>query len=121
MGECRQKTEAGQGQSKDGQAARACRRSPFEGGGGDGEYECNVNADWNEATMASVMVLRRTPEAGLVLATFLVDFLCIGLKVAWQEVGLNREEILDKLKFSPVPLARTPIAGVRLMVAGAVR
>src|SRR5947207_2226968 len=53
---------------------------------------CMMNADWRERGQAVPFVLREGPGGRYVMATFMIDLWCAGLKDAWGRVDVLRNE-----------------------------
>lgn len=59
----------------------------------DGEVvACVVNGDWRTRGQAIPFVLRRGPGGSLVMASYMVDLWCAGLKDAWGGAGVGMAE-----------------------------
>lgn len=106
-------------------AARKLNVNPFRLAGQRGEtVACYINEGWDEQGMASMYVLRRTAGHGIVMASFLVDTWCAGLKDAWGRLDMTlgefEEQILDRIP-EEVQLTRIEIDEVRRLVAGGIR
>ena len=104
---------------------RATVGSPYVRIGNTGELvACYVNRHWHDRGMASIYVLRRVTGGGHVLAAFLVDIWCIGLKDAWGNLSITQQEfqesVLERLP-AEMELARVDPDVVRRLVAGGIR
>lgn len=108
------------------QALRVHGGSPYRHAARSGELvACYVNEGWKENGMATVFVLRRTITQGLVMAAFLVDIWCAGLKDAWGWLNATMDEFRDRVLHPPGgrpdDLKRVDLAVVRQLVAGGIR
>ncbi len=64
-------------------------------------HECLINPDWQESGMATVLVCRKQPSGNLIVGLYLVDVLCLGLKITYfyfnQTARYYEEELKDLL------------------------
>lgn len=75
---------------------RAASKSPYQRIAERGEIKaCYMTRDWREHGMGSIYCLRTQPGGGYALASFLIDFWCLGLKDAWGRLDLAMEEFRD--------------------------
>ncbi|MFQ5502665.1 MAG: hypothetical protein ACE5EQ_10260 [Phycisphaerae bacterium] len=99
--------------------------SPYQRIGRSGEVvACYINEDWEKSGFASLFVLRRSRDQGLVLAAFLVDLWCIGLKDAWGRLDITMDEFKNGILNSHrrvVDLVRIDLDTVKHLVAGGIR
>ncbi len=99
--------------------------SPYQRIGRSGEVvACYINENWKKSGCASLFVLRRSRDQGLVLAAFLVDLWCIGLKDAWGRLDFTMEEFKKGILNSDrayVDLVRIDLDTVKHLVTGGIR
>ncbi len=65
-----------------------CSRWPFR--------LCTINADWQESLVASIVMTRRRPDGGIVVACYYVDLGCLGVKKAIIQVNAT-QDFVDRL------------------------
>jgi hypothetical protein len=99
--------------------------SPFRRAGMfDGKLECYATAGYFEKGLGDFIVLGQVPGGSYVMACFLVDFWCVGLKDAWGRPVPSRHEfeetILDPWR-ERATLVRVEAKDVHRYVAGAIR
>ena len=97
--------------------------SPYRRLGSVGEIEaCYINSNWQTEGLASIQFIRDT-SSGLAMASFLVDFWCIGLKDAFGSINLLREEVETNLNHarSQFSLTRVDPEIARKLIASAIR
>jgi SEC-C motif len=58
---------------------------------------CYLNADWKEQGLARIVVTRSQENGQIMVAAFLVDTFCLGVKNAFCNEGLGRRQIEAKL------------------------
>ncbi len=83
-----------------------------------------INREWREAGIASLAAVRRAPDGRLVLAAFLVDVWCTGLKDAWGRVDMPPGELdrwLSRTRDAGMEMVSVDEALARRLVAGGVR
>ncbi len=56
-----------------------------------------INSDWKESGLARITVSRLQANGRLILANFLVDIFCLGVKDAFCHADIAREEMLDEI------------------------
>jgi hypothetical protein len=103
---------------------KAQSNSPYKRIGQAGQVEaCYVNSDWRDSGMASVYVIRRNPEGGHAIASFLIDVWCAGLKDAWGRIDFMQEDIDHALKRArdTFELQRIDVEAARDLVAAGIR
>src|SRR3954467_12820115 len=86
---------------------------------------CVMNADWRERGQAVAYVLREGPGGRYVIATFMIDLWCAGLKDAWGRVDVRRDEFDEMIEKTHDQMDGTmedvSIDEVAEVVAGSVR
>jgi len=112
-------------QQKRHQSARLNGGSPYRRIGRAGELlACYINRRWREQGCATIFVLRRSRDQGLVIASFYVDIWCAGLTDARGHVGVAMEEF-DRLihgrRSAEIELVRTDHDVVAGIIAGGIR
>ncbi len=64
-------------------------------------HECFINPDWQESGMATVLVSRKQPSGNIIVGVYIVDVLCLGLKITYfyfnQTARYYEEELKDLL------------------------
>jgi hypothetical protein len=97
--------------------------SPYRKLNGPGEIvACYVNADWRDAGIATIHVLKRIP-GGHAMAAFLVDLWCIGLKDAYGRLDILPSEFdegLDRAR-ADMEIARIDPALALRLIRGSIR
>ncbi|TDG35514.1 hypothetical protein EZJ43_12890 [Pedobacter changchengzhani] len=58
--------------------------------------KCYINADWEEAGIANVIVSREHTNGNFTLGVYLIDFKCLGIKDAYFKFNLSADDF-DKL------------------------
>lgn len=89
----------------------------------DGPIECYINSNWHESGEASINVLRPMPGGGNLVASFLIDLWCSGLKDAFGRLNVARSDFEKHIHnpnfdFEVIPL---DLATAQRLVAGAMR
>lgn len=107
------------------ESARLRAVNPYQRIGQSGEVvACYINENWDESGSATIFVLRRSRDQGLVLASFYVDLWCAGLKDAWGRLDITleefRERILDKT-MTQFDLVRIDLGTIQSIVTGGIR
>jgi len=84
-------------------------------------HECLINPSWREHGLAHILISRRQPGGNLVVATYLVDTWCLGLKRTYCEADVPPGEYKARLRAGmyqeerpakcPLPLAHQIIYG----------
>jgi hypothetical protein len=97
----------------------------------EGPIECYINSNWHESGEASINVLRPLPDGGNLVAAFLVDLWCSGLKDAFGRLNIARSDFHEHLNnpnrdFQMLPLdlitaQRLIAGGMRLSVENGFR
>jgi|GEM_PF-941747 len=110
-----------------GKKYKFCCKGKFQAGGSGPENlalfpleRIVVNPDWREQGLAMVVVIRRMPGAEFMVASYLTDIFCLGLKDTSLETGLGHEELrlfLSAFQGHPVEI---PYEDARSLVLGAV-
>ncbi len=59
-------------------------------------FQCIINEDWKESRIASIHISRKQPSGKIVLASYLIDLKCLGLKDTFYNFNLESDE-LDKM------------------------
>ncbi len=98
--------------------------SPYQRiGRAAGAIDCYINEGWQTQGMASITVRKEAPAEGGVLAAFLVDLWCIGLKDAWGRIGISRSEFEEAMQRTAPEnkQVRVDLAVVKRLVAGSIR
>ena len=87
--------------------------------------ECVMNGDWRERGQAVALLLLSVPGGGLALAYFLVDLWCCGLKDAWGNLDVAREQFEDSVdqyvQRHDMPMEQVDVAELRQVIAGGLR
>lgn len=89
-----------------------------------GEIECYCTEAWQEQGMASILAVKDLPSGGKVLAAFLVDLWCCGLKDAWGRLDITAAEVDEAVEGAEqrgASMVPTDIDIVRELVAGGIR
>jgi hypothetical protein len=64
-------------------------------------HECLINSDWQSSGMATVLVSRKQPSGNFIVGVYIVDVLCLGLKITYfyfnQTARYYEEELKDLL------------------------
>ncbi len=64
-------------------------------------HECLINPDWHSSGMATVLVSRQQPSGNILVGVYIVDVLCLGLKITYfyfnQTARYYEEELKDLL------------------------
>ncbi|MFQ5424243.1 MAG: hypothetical protein ACE5F9_09725 [Phycisphaerae bacterium] len=112
-------------QQKRHHSARLTGGSPYRQIGRSGELvACYINEGWRERGCATIFVVRRSRDRGMVVASFYVDLWCAGLKDAWGRFGVKMEEF-DRWIHNGLPdetkLIRTDYDVVAGIIAGGIR
>ncbi len=106
-------------------AHRARSGSPYRLIGERGTTQaCFINGNWRDEGLATMHVVKRGPDGRSVVASFLVDIWCMGLKDAWGVVGMSEREFLERLESNPycdLEIQRVDIDLVKRLVAGGIR
>lgn len=104
---------------------RASAASPFQRIGSTGEIEaCYVNANWRDTGQASIFLLRRHPAGGYAMAAYLVDLWCTGLKDAFGDLGMTRQEFESRFlqrAEDRMEIVRLEPSTAKALVAGGIR
>jgi hypothetical protein len=86
---------------------------------------CVMNADWRERGQACPYILREGPGGRYVMATFMIDLWCAGLKDAWGRVDVLRDKFDQMIAHTDEQMDGTmediSIDEVAEVVAGSVR
>jgi hypothetical protein len=61
-------------------------------------FECLINPDWQESGLARILLSRRQSNGNLIIGTYLVDVLCLGLKNTFCNADISQDEYEYKLK-----------------------
>jgi hypothetical protein len=86
-----------------------------------GEFRCYCVQDQG---IASILVMKTLSGGGRVLAGYLVDFWCCGLKDAWGRLDITAEEfeeMIDRVAGGDATVEKTDLGQVRKIVAGGIR
>ncbi|MBD0256111.1 MAG: hypothetical protein ICV83_10365 [Cytophagales bacterium] len=65
-------------------------------------HECFINPDWQSSGVATILVSRRQPSGNIIVGMYLVDVLCLGLKITYfyfNQTARYYEEELKVLLF----------------------
>ncbi|MCL2639551.1 MAG: hypothetical protein FWD53_01770 [Phycisphaerales bacterium] len=94
-----------------------------EGGNGGGGVECWKQFDPEKLDeMEDFLVFRKVRSGGWVVAFFLVDYLCIGLKDVFCRTDVTPSEIIERCRTqSGMKVQRVSVEEVRSTLAAAVR
>ena len=58
--------------------------------------ECIINGDWeDEKNLSQIVVIRRRPDGNVMMAMFLVDRLCLGVKNAMYRLNMSYPQYLE--------------------------
>jgi len=57
--------------------------------------ECWINQNWQEAGIATLLVSRLQPSGKLIVAGYLIDVFCLGVKDALTRFGISNEEFTE--------------------------
>lgn len=99
--------------------------SPYKRAARTGEIAaCYINEGWDDDGFASMLVLRRVGDSGLVLAAFYSDLWCCGLKDAWGRLDITMHEFEEDVygRFSrDVNMLRVQPSLIRRLVGGGIR
>lgn len=98
--------------------------SPYKRVGQVGQVEaCYINADWRQSGIATIQVIPQNPAGGHAVAGFLVDTWCAGLKDAYGNLALDRDDIERNLQRARegFGLVRIDLELARRLVAGGIR
>ena len=63
-------------------------------------HECFVNEGWQEKGMATLVISKKMPSGKLIVATYLIDSYCLGLKDTFYKFALDEfgySDFLDQL------------------------
>jgi len=55
-------------------------------------YECVINPSWKENGLANILISRKQPDGLLIIGSYLVDTLCLGLKDTFCKVNYTAEK-----------------------------
>lgn len=83
-----------------------------------------ITADWRESGMASLTLLRQGPAGRHVMAAFLIDFWCLGLKDTYGYIGISEADLAERraqMNQEGVPTESITLDEARSLVAGAIR
>jgi hypothetical protein len=58
-------------------------------------HECLINEEWQTGGMATVMISKKMPSGKIVLAMYMVDTFCLGLKQTLYKFALSETEYSD--------------------------
>jgi hypothetical protein len=99
--------------------------SPVKRAAGGRVVACVVNGDWRTRGQAVPFVARQGPGGTLVMASFMIDLWCAGLKDVWGAAGVTLGEVEDNVDTMDERLDGTyraaTVEEVGGIVAGAVR
>lgn len=59
--------------------------------------QCVINSDWQESGLANILVTRRQGNGNLIMAAYLVDTGCLGLKSTFCNADLSPEKVASDL------------------------
>ncbi len=113
-------------QKKKESARRAASASPLRRIATSGlSMECWIGADWRETGLADIIIWGAVPGGSGVIAGFLVDLTCVGLKDAWGRRNMTRSEfrddVLAKWERGRGGIEQIDLQMTRRLVAGAMR
>lgn len=99
---------------------------PYRQVGTFGNVEaCLTNDNWQENGEAVILVLVTSPRAGCVMAMFLIDLWCAGLKDAWGRLNFSHQEFRDMVEEMSLDvdmhLVPVDLETARGLIAGAIR
>lgn len=60
-------------------------------------HKCYVTADWENSSMANVIVMRRHVNGNYTVGLYLVDLLCLGIKDTFYMFNVSEEEINERI------------------------
>ena len=66
-------------------------------------HECYITDGWQEMGIATVVVTRQQPSGNLIVGTYLVDTMCLGVKDTYYQYNATTweyEELMDKMNVS---------------------
>ncbi len=99
--------------------------SPYRRIGQYGELKaCYMTRDWKHKGLGTLFCVRRVPSGGHAMATFLIDFWCLGLKDAWGRLDIAMEEFHDmrgRLSDGGNELVRIDLDTARKLLAGSIQ
>lgn len=101
--------------------ARKTLRGPRLAGSGSAPIACYINADWRDDRMAAIYAFCSVPGGGCVMVSFLLDLDCIGLKDAFGQLNVDRDEMLDEIRSHGQRVVPIDLDQTRSLVAGAIR
>ena len=61
-------------------------------------YKCYITEDWEEAQIASVLVMRKHTNGNITAGFYLVDLLCLGIKDSFYFFNETEEEINERIE-----------------------
>lgn len=83
--------------------------------------KCYVNSDWHDAGLAHIFVTRTRPSGNVVLACFLVDTFCLGVKNTFVGHNLSPRKLESYLEeASSLGLAEIPYPEAHNIIYGAI-
>ena len=59
--------------------------------------DCLINQEWDKKGMAAIFVSKRMPSGNFILAYFLVDIYCLGIKNTFYQFNINDSERLQQI------------------------
>ncbi len=60
-------------------------------------YECWVNANWNESKMVQAVLSRKDSNGKIILCTYLVDLMCLGIKDTYYLYNLSETKYREQI------------------------
>jgi hypothetical protein len=90
----------------------------------DAPIRCYINAEWRDEGMAEILALRDVPGGGRILAAYLIDAWCIGLKDVFGRMNVTLEDFEEHLAHADsrgLKMAPIDPAMARGLVAAAMR
>ena len=66
-------------------------------------HECHITEGWEDSGLATVIVTRRQPSGNLIIATYLVDTFCLGVKNTFYQYNATSwdyQELLERARFA---------------------
>jgi len=86
-------------------------------------YECYINSNWKEHGLATIIISKEMPSGKFIIAVYMVDILCLGLKNTLYNFNLDSNkynEFMERLKDNPEGQQSCDISLAHNIIYGAV-
>ncbi len=83
-------------------------------------YEVHISRDWQESGLAQIVVVRQLPNLKYLVAVYLIDIFCLGLKDTFLKPQLKYQDVIEFLSYFPEELVECSFEDARSIVLGSI-